>query len=96
MLTHKCLHDNAPSYLSDFIKYQKSEHNMAKRSSKKNLLDKPSFTKVKSYGKRAFCIAAPTLWNNIDDDDLRQTISLPLFKRKLKTYLFKTAFKDID
>ena len=49
------------------------------------------FTKVKSYGYRAFAVSAPELWNKLPDD-IRSCDNLNIFKRKLKTHLFKNYF----
>ena len=42
----------------------------------------------------AFVAAAPKLWNNLPLD-LRCTSDFEVFKRNLKTHLFKKAFSDI-
>ena len=42
----------------------------------------------KTYGFRAFAVSAPELWNKLPDD-IRSCDNLNLFKRKLKTHLFK-------
>ena len=44
-----------------------------------------------TYGNRAFPVAAPKLWNNMPVN-IRTTISIDSFKRKLKTHLFQIAF----
>ena len=46
---------------------------------------------LKSYGYRAFTVSAPDLWNKLPDD-IRSCDNLNLFKRKLKTHLFKNYF----
>ena len=40
---------------------------------------------------RAFAVSAPELWNKLPDD-IRPCYNLNLFKRKLKTHLFKNYF----
>ena len=45
----------------------------------------------KSYGYRAFAVSAPELWNKLPDD-IRSCDNLNIFKRKLKTHLFKNYF----
>ena len=57
------------------------------RSSNRNLLVKP-YINLNSYGKRAFSVAAPELWNNLPED-IKSANSIDDFKRKLKTFLFK-------
>ena len=46
---------------------------------------------LKSYGYRAFAVSAPELWNKLPDD-IRSCDNLNIFKRKLKTHLFKNYF----
>ena len=43
------------------------------------------------YGDHAFSYAAPLIWNSLPDD-IRTEDSMPAFKRKLSTYLFKETF----
>ena len=43
------------------------------------------------FGERAFSYVGPAAWNLLPDD-LRQTPTINSFKRKLKTYLFISAF----
>ena len=50
----------------------------------------PGF-KLNSYGRRAFSVAAPLLWNSLPEH-VRHAESLDIFKRQLKTVLFKRAF----
>ena len=54
------------------------------RSSNRNLLVKP-YLNLNSYGKRAFSVAAPELWNNLPED-IKSANSIDDFKRKLKTF----------
>ena len=46
---------------------------------------------LKSNGARAFAVSAPELWNKLLVD-IRSCDNLNLFKRKLKTHLFKNYF----
>ena len=79
----------APQDIRDILKPYATRR--ALRSSEANLLAVPP-TRTKTYGDRAFCVAAPTLRNKLPDD-LRDFNELVAFKRELKTYLFKTAYK---
>jgi len=56
----------------------------------KNLLAMPGF-KLNSYGRCAFSVATPLLWNSLPQH-VRDAESLDTFKRQLKTVLFKHAF----
>ena len=75
-------------YLKDLLQRYKPARNL--RSASKNLLLVPKF-KLKTYGSRAFTVAAPTLWNNIPEN-IRQSPTFSTFKSRLKTSLFKTVF----
>ena len=44
-----------------------------------------------SLGKRAFFVISPRLWNSLPPDT-RNSNSLPTFRSRLKTHLFKIAF----
>ena len=48
-------------------------------------------SEVKTYGDRAFSVAAPKLLNELPLD-LRSLDTINLFKKHLKTDLFKKAF----
>ena len=88
LLVYKALNGRAPSYISDLLKYHTSERKL--RSSSQHLLATPK-ARLKTYGERAFAVAAPKLWNSIPLE-LRSSSSIDIFKRHLKTYLFKQAF----
>ena len=88
LLTHQCVYGNAPSYLKELLTPQTSELNL--RSNTANLLKPPSW-KLKTMGKRAFCSAAPRLWNALPDT-LRKPQTVDTFKKNLKTHLFTKAF----
>ena len=80
LLTYKCLHGLAPSYLSNLINYCNS-------SSSRDVylycpIDKSS---------RSFSMAAPRLWNDLPQD-IRLCPTLSDFKGKLKAHLFRKSF----
>ena len=87
LLVYKALNGTAPSYISELLKYHTSERKL--RSSSQHLLATPK-ARLKTYGEKAFA-AAPRLWNSIPLE-LRSNSSIDIFKRHLKTYLFKQAF----
>ena len=59
------------------------------RSTDQKLLAVPK-SRLKTYGDRAFSVAAPKLWNELPLN-LRSLDTINLFKKHLKTYLFKKA-----
>ena len=93
LLCYKCLNDLAPSYLSSMlVPYVPKKEGL--RSAEKGELEKP-VARLKTYGDRAFSVKAPRLWNSLPQS-LRECPSLECFKDKLKTYLFKRAFKHCN
>ena len=78
----------APKYLSDIIQPYTPSRNL--RSSNANILT-PQATHYKTLGDRSFSVAAPTVWNDLPLA-LRQSESLDIFKRNLKTHFFSACF----
>ena len=62
-------------------------------SSKKNIL-KEKKSKLVTMGDRAFSIAVPKIWNSFPDSIRNFEQSSDEFKKKLKTFLFREAFKS--
>ena len=85
LLTYRCLHDMAPQYLSELLTWYTPTRHL--RSSDQCLLTVPK-SRVKSYGDNSFQVAAPRAWNDLPFH-LRNSLSLELFKKNLKTYLFQ-------
>lgn len=88
LYTFKIVNGLAPTYLSDLVTPYVPTRNL--RSADKLLL-KPTTYRLETYGSRAFSVCAPTLWNALPTE-LRMNTSIDIFKRKLKTHLFKIAF----
>lgn len=86
---HNCVHGKAPSYLCQLI--EKDRRPRALRSSVGTLLKVPKCQN--KFGSRAFEVYGPTQWNNLPLN-LRCIDSIDVFKKELKTYLFK-RFYDI-
>ena len=89
LTTFKSLHELAPQYITDLLSPYPTPRPL--RSSDSNLLAIPQ-SRTKTYGDRAFAVAAPTLWNNLPEE-LRNVHELGSFKRQLKTVLFNSAYK---
>ena len=47
--------------------------------------------KLKSKGVRSFFVAAPRYWNSFPDDIRNIDLDLKEFKKRLQTFLFKSA-----
>ena len=78
IVTCKTLHGLAPSYIKDLVQSYLPARDL--RSSKKNLLVVPVFN-INSYGRRAFSVASPLLWNSLPQH-IRDAGSLDIFKRR--------------
>ena len=89
LLVFKSLKNLAPSYMSDLLTPYIPSRSL--RSSNQSLLVVPRSIQ-KSYGDRAFAVAAPGLWNALPIHMRQPGFSLATFKKCLKTYLFKKAF----
>ena len=57
------------------------------RSSNRQLLAIPRY-RLNTYGRRAFSVAGPKVWNSLPDFIRDPTVSADCFRRLLKTYLF--------
>ena len=87
-LMHAAIHANTPRYLADRV----SAYNPSRclRSADQSLLVVPRVHSER-FGRRAFSVAGPSLWNSLplvlrtQKDDER-------FRRDLKTHLYKQAF----
>ena len=64
------------------------------RSENECLLQQPRDVRTKAYGERRFNRAGATLWNDLPIH-LRKEQSLPLFKKGLKTHIFRKAYCDV-
>ena len=89
LLTYKALCDLAPAYIQDLVCSYRPSRSL--RSSSKNFLRPPSKGNTIYYSDRAFCTAAPLLWNQLPHH-IRLSSSLAQFKSSLKTHLFKKAY----
>ena len=84
LITYKVLHDRAPIYIQELLQLYTSSRNLI--TSNRNLLVKPYFN-LNLYGKQAFSVAAPELWNNLPED-IKNANLIDDFKCKPKTFLF--------
>ena len=88
-MVYKCINGNAPKYLKERCNLRKiSQYNI--RTDNNMFLEIPP-VKRKSIGDRAFAVCGLRWWNEIPLS-IKSSLSLSLFKSKLKTYLFKEAY----
>ena len=85
MLAYRCLTGTAPLYLVKLLSVRNTG-SMRLRSSNAITLDQPTAC-LKTYGDRAFGVAAPRLWNALPWK-IRNASSIAIFKKSLKTHLF--------
>ena len=84
LLVFKSINGLAPTYLSELLVHHVPFRGL--RSKDQNLLHVP-FTRSAMVQNRAFSVAGPRQWNLLPCS-IRNITSLPLFKSKLKTFLF--------
>ena len=82
-LTFKVLENNQPTYLSELLHRHAPVRTL--RSAGKNLLVVPNIKSAN--GRRSFCFAAPVIWNSLPEH-IRNSSSLTVFRKQLKTHLF--------
>ena len=92
-LCYHCHSSTVPSYFSDMLQ-KKPSHTCNTRSSScaMPLLNRPPLNKA-TFGDRSFSFASSSVRNFIQND-VRCAPSLSSFKSRLKTYLFRSAYKD--
>ena len=91
LLVYKCLHGIAPAYLTAML-VQKSTVPALSRlcsTARGDLLVPRTKTKTIGPRPRSFATSGPALWNNLPDDLRDPSLSLTVFKQRLKSYLFK-------
>ena len=88
MLAYKATKGMAPSYLQNMIQPYKPSRSL--RSANTGKLSEPSLKHPGQRSKRPrlFSLLAPKLWNELPSA-LRTADSLPIFRRNLKTHLFR-------
>ena len=87
ILTFKALYSDTSSPVQDMVSKYNPPRSL--RSANKNKLCTPKIEK--EVGSRSFRHASPTLWNSLPYT-IRSISSLPIFKSRLKTYLFCKYF----
>ena len=89
MLVYKCINGTAPIYLQELIQPKNSLACL--RIYHDNLLLQTPSLNLNNKKNRSFSLVAPREWNKLPFD-IRSSSSLPIFKSKLKTYLFSQCF----
>ena len=89
-LCYHCHRSTAPSYVTDML-HKKPSHTRSS-SYTMPLLNRPAYSKA-TLGDHSFSFASSSVWNSIPND-VRCATSLSSFKSRLKTYLFRSVYKD--
>ena len=89
LISFKVLNKLAPKYLQELLRSYEPARRLRSSSDKWRFVIEPHF--LKTYGLRAFSVAAPRLWNELPIH-IRSIDNINIFKSKLKTYLFKQAY----
>ena len=87
---HRYLDGRAPPYLSDYcVPIAGADFRQHLRSANRQLLavGLPCY-RLNTYGRQAFSVAGPTVWNSLPNFIPEQTVSADCFRRLLNTYLF--------
>ena len=92
-LCYHCHSSTAPSYVTDML-HKKPLHTRNTRYSSYTmpLLNRPAHSKA-TLGDRSFSFASSSVWNSIPNG-VRCAPSPSSSKSRLKTYLFRSAYKD--
>lgn len=90
LFVYKALNGIAPTYTSELAELKPaSRYNL--RNSDMLLLSNPSFKSRITLGDGSFKYAGPKLWNELPRD-IRYANTVHIFKRLLKTHLFRKAY----
>ena len=91
LFVYKALNGIDPSYISELLELKPASRYNLRSSIDTLLLKHPNFKSLSTLGDRSFKCTGPKLWNELPKD-IRNATNVQIFKRLLKTYLFKKAF----
>ena len=87
LLVHKSLIGHSPAYISDLLTSAADVPALRTASHGDFIVPRTN----RKFGDRAFCVAAPRVWNRLPAD-LRQLRLTQTFRRHLKTFLFAASY----
>jgi hypothetical protein len=91
VLTFKAISTKKPAYLAELVSVHKSTRELRSSSRRPNQLQVPNVKTV--FGSRAFCHAAPAVWNSLPTEITDTALSLATFKSRLKSHLYNQSFR---
>ena len=90
LLAFKCINNIVPSYLSSLLSLRQINDHFLRADDDLYLLESPQEPRCKkTHG--SFSYSAPKVWNNLPYT-LRTLTDVNVFKRDLKTHLYREAF----
>jgi len=87
-ITYKTVFTTQPAYLHSLLKHYVPSRTL--HSSGSNLLFVPRV--CTGFGSRSFSVATPIIWNSLLLD-IRNSSTISCFRRQLKTFFYKAAFR---
>lgn len=93
VLTYKVLNGTAPRYLGPLVRVSDLPGRRCLRSASTDRLVVPSF-KLSTIGSRTFKVSAAQTWNGLPED-VTLSPTLAIFRKRLKTHLFRQSYPDI-
>ena len=93
VMAFRVLHGLAPPYLNDIVRVADLPGRRLLRSSSSHQLLVPPF-RLTTVGRRTFPVAASLLCNSLPSD-IQSSPSVPVFRQRLKTLLFRQCFPNI-
>ena len=88
VLTYNCINKTAPKYLQDLIMMQAPMPNMCSEANAKLPILHANTSQARDS---SFTMQAPHIWNALPGV-IRKEATLDLFKKQLKTHLFREAY----
>jgi len=88
MLMYRCQHNKAPRYLMDHCtSVSDVAYRQRLRSASSHEVSVPRH-RLSTYGRRAFAVAGPTVWNSLPENMRDPDVSEDSYRQSLKTFLF--------
>ena len=84
---YRTLSTQQPTYLVNLLNFSDTSRTLRSSVSKQLFVPKTNL----NISKRAFCVAAPTIWNQLPIAIISSE-AIDTFRENLKTYLFEIAF----
>jgi len=88
MLMYRCQHNKAPRYLMDHCtSVSDVTYRQRLRSASSHEVSVPRH-RLSTFGRRAFAVAGPTVWNSLPEHMQDPDVSEDSYRQSLKMFLF--------